>query len=359
MHLDVSRHFFEKEHIKKYLEILALHKLNVFHWHLTDDQGWRVEIKKYPKLTEIGGWRIETDGHRYGGFYTQNDIREIVDYASERYITVVPEIDIPGHAGALLAACPEYSCTGDKIDVESKWGVFEHVLCPGNENTYDFLKDIFSEIAELFPGEYIHIGGDECVKTPWKNHPLCQERIAEENLSDENQLQSYFIKRVENILHDLNRETIGWDEILEGGLADRATVMSWRGVEGGVSATKAGHDAVMCPQSHCYFDHYQAENGEPKAIGGLTPYEKTYAFEPIPGELTDVEARHIIGAQGNIWTEYMPDFKHVEYMALPRLCALSEVVWSPSRKRDLSDFKQRLHTHCQRLEFMNINYRHL
>ena len=357
MHLDVSRHFFGTEYIKKYLDLLALHKLNVFHWHLTDDQGWRVEIKKYPRLTEIGGWRVEADGSRYGGFYTQNEIREIVNYAADRCITIVPEIDIPGHSGALLAAFPQYSCSQNDIEVENKWGVFEHVLCPGREETFAFLKDILTEIAGLFPGEYIHIGGDECVKTPWQKHDLCRKRLAAENLKDENELQSYFIRRAEKILNDLDRRLIGWDEILEGGLAERATVMSWRGVEGAVSAASAGHDAVLCPQSHCYFDHYQAESGEPKAIGGFTPYEKTYEFEPVPDDLTEPRARHILGAQGNVWTEYIADFDHVEYMALPRMCAFAETVWSPQNARNLNDFKQRLQRHYRRLDNMRVNYR--
>ncbi|MFZ5979954.1 MAG: beta-N-acetylhexosaminidase [Candidatus Zixiibacteriota bacterium] len=357
MHLDVSRHFFGREHIKKYLDLLAYHKFNVFHWHLTDDQGWRVEIKKYPELTDIGGWRVEADGRRYGGFYTQDDIRDIVAYAAERAVTIVPEIDIPGHAGALLAACPEYSCNGNKNEVVNEWGVFEHVLCPGREETFTFLRNLFEEITALFPGQYIHVGGDECVKTPWQNHDLCQKRKAEQKLADENELQSYFIRRVEIILNSLNRRLIGWDEILEGGLAEQATVMSWRGIEGAVRAARAGHDAVLCPQSHCYFDHYQAESGEPKAIGGLTPYEKTYAFEPVPDGLTETEAQHILGAQGNVWTEYIADFKHVEYMALPRLCALAEVVWSPKSLRNLADFKRRLRHHYRRLDRMGINYR--
>ncbi|MBN1560032.1 family 20 glycosylhydrolase [candidate division KSB1 bacterium] len=368
MHLDVCRHFFPVDFIKKYIDLIALHKMNTFHWHLTDDQGWRIEIKKYPKLTEISAFRDETlvghgrsrpqryDGERYGGFYTQDDIREIVHYAQERFVTIIPEIEMPGHALAALAAYPELSCTGGPFKVGGKWGVFDDVYCAGNEQVFTFLEDVLSEVIELFPGEYIHIGGDECPKTRWKKCAKCQARIQQEGLRDEHELQSYFIRRMEKFLLAKGRRLIGWDEILEGGLAPQATVMSWRGVDGGIAAAKQGHDVIMTPNSHLYFDYYQADpQSEPLAIGGYTTLKKVYSYDPVPQELTADEQKYILGAQANIWTEYIKTPEHVEYMAVPRICALAEVVWIAKEKKNWRDFQRRLQTHLQRLDALNVN----
>lgn len=357
MHLDVSRHFFDKAEVKKYIDLLALHKLNIFHWHLTDDQGWRIEIKKYPRLTDIGARRIDKNGSEYGGFYTQEDIREIVAYAESRCVTVVPEIDIPGHTTAVLAACPEYSCTGGPFEVANRWGVFEDVLCPGKDETFTFVENVLTEICELFPGEYIHVGGDECPTVRWRECPRCRSRIKSEKLKDESELQGYFMKRVAKILATRNKKMIGWDEILQSGPPRTAAVMAWRNLKYGLKAARAGHQAVMCPMSHCYFDFYQAKENEPKAIGGFLPLEKVYEFEPVPPALNETESRHILGGQGNVWTEYMADFKQVEYMAVPRLCALAEKLWSPGEKRDFENFKHRLEHHYRRLDRLSVNYR--
>ena len=369
MHLDVGRHFFPKSFIKKYIDLLALHKFNTFHWHLTEDQGWRIEIKKYPKLTEISSYRQESlighyrdqsrkfDGQRYGGYYSQEDIREIVQYAQERYITIIPEIEMPGHSVAVLAAYPELSCTGGPFEVSTIWGVHEDVYCAGNEKVFTFLEDVLSEVIDLFPGPYIHIGGDECPKIRWENCPKCQARKREENLADENALQSYFIRRIENFLLSKDKKLIGWDEILEGGLAPEATVMSWRGTGGGIEAAKQGHDVIMTPTSHCYFDFYQADpEFEPLAIGGYTTLKKVYFFEPIPGELTEKEAVHIKGAQGNVWTEYIKTAEYAEYMSVPRMTALSEVLWSPRDVRNWESFRRRLDLFFKRFETMGINF---
>ena len=369
MHLDVARHFFDVDFIKKYIDLIALHKMNTFHWHLTEDQGWRIEIKKYPLLTEISAWRDETlighggrppfeyDGKRYGGFYTQDDVREIVAYAAERHITVIPEIEMPGHATAVLAAYPDLGCTGGPYEVITRWGVFEDVFCAGNDDTFEFLEDVLTEVIELFPSQYIHIGGDECPKTRWKECPKCQARIQEEGLADEYELQSYFIRRIENFLLGKGRNIIGWDEILEGGLAPQATVMSWRGVRGGIEAAQMGHDVIMTPTSHCYFDYYQADpENEPLAIGGYLPLSRVYEFNPIPLDLTEEQAKHIMGGQGNVWTEYMKTSDHVEYMAFPRAIALAEVLWTPNRKHNFDDFTQRLNHHFKRLDALGVNY---
>ena len=369
MHLDVCRHFFGPESIKRYLDLLALHKMNTFHWHLTEDQGWRIAIEKYPRLTEVGAYRNETlvghysdqphnyDETRYGGFYTQDEVREIVRYAQERFINVIPEIEMPGHSVAALAAYPELSCTGGPFETATRWGVFEDVYCAGNDEVFAFLEGVLAEVAALFPGPYVHIGGDECPKVRWKECPLCQARIREEGLADEHELQSYFIRRAEKILEGHGKRLIGWDEILEGGLAPNATVMSWRGMQGGIAAASQGHDVIMTPGSHCYFDHYQGDPGsEPRAIGGFTPLEKVYAFEPTPAELDAQAAKHVLGAQGNVWTEYMNDFERVEYMALPRMCALSEVVWSPADARDWDRFLGKIDRHFQRLDALSVNY---
>ena len=359
MHLDVSRHFFPVSFIKKYIELLARHKMNVFHWHLTDDQGWRIEIKRYPRLTEVGAWRKEANEQVYGGFYTQQEIRDVVEYARRRFVTIVPEIELPGHASAALAAYPEYSCTGGPFEVATTWGVFDDVYCAGNEATFIFLKDVLGEVAELFPGPYMHIGGDECPKARWNSHELCQGRMRTEGLADADALQAYFVSRIAQHLRNLGKRLVGWDEILDGGAPEGATIMAWRSAEKGLEAAQTHHDVVMTPMSHCYFDHYQGKEDEPKAIGGFTPLEKVYSFEPVPSDLSQELVRHVLGAQGNVWTEYMPDTNHVEYMAFPRLCALSEVLWSTRERRSLLDFLDRLKLHLKQLDKLNVNYRRL
>lgn len=366
MHLDVCRHFFPKEFIKKYIDYLALYKMNTFHWHLTDDQGWRIEIKKYPKLTEVGAWRNGSmighytdqtfDNIRYGGFYTQEEIKEIVAYAKERHITIVPEIEMPGHALAALASYPEFSCTGGPFEVGKTWGVLEDVFCPKDE-TFTFLENVLSEVMTLFPSEYLHIGGDESPKVRWKSCPHCQKRIKEEHLKDEHELQSYFIRRIEKFVNSKGRKIIGWDEILEGGLAPNAAVMSWRGTEGGIAAAKQKHFVVMSPGSHCYFDHYQGEpKNEPIAFGGYTNVEKVYSFNPIPKELSAEESKYILGAQANLWTEYINTPEHVEYMLFPRIAALSEVVWGTSNPNKYKEFEKRLIQHFEMYDKKGINY---
>ena len=368
MHLDVSRHFFPKDFIKKYIDYLAMYKMNTFHWHLTDDQGWRIEIKKYPKLTEVGAWRNGSmvghytdqtfDDIRYGGFYTQDEIKEIVAYAKERHITIVPEIEMPGHALAALASYPEFSCTGGPFEVGKTWGVLEDVFCPKDE-TFTFLENVLSEVIDLFPSEYIHIGGDESPKVRWKSCPHCQKRIKEEHLKDEHELQSYFIQRIEKFVNSKGRKIIGWDEILEGGLAPNAAVMSWRGTEGGIAAAKQKHFVVMSPGSHCYFDHYQGEpKNEPIAFGGYTNVEKVYSFNPIPKELSAEESKYILGAQANLWTEYINTPEQVEYMVFPRIAALSEVLWGTSDPNNYNykEFEKRLIKHFEMYEKKEINY---
>ncbi|NCO63043.1 MAG: family 20 glycosylhydrolase [Flavobacteriales bacterium] len=368
MHLDVGRHMFSVAFIKKYIDALAMLKMNTFHWHLTEDQGWRIEIKKYPKLQEIAAFRNETlmghystepqqfDGKLYGGYYTQEDIKAVVAYAQKRHVTVIPEIELPGHSQAAIAAYPELGCTGEPIEVATKWGVFEDIYCP-KEETFKFLEDVLDEVLALFPSEYIHIGGDEAPKTRWKNCEHCQTLIKTKGLKDEHELQSYFISRIETYLNSKGRQIIGWDEILEGGLAPNATVMSWRGTQGAIEAAKQHHKVVMTPTSHCYFDYYQSENeNEPLAIGGFLPLEKVYYFNPIPEELTKDEASYILGAQGNIWTEYIPNEKHLEYMAFPRMLAMSEVVWSTPENKNYEDFINSLERFHKRLEILDINY---
>jgi hexosaminidase len=358
-HLDVCRHFFSKEFIKKYIDLMAMYKLNTFHWHLTEDQGWRIEIKKYPQLTEVGAWRRESmdDGVPHGGFYAQDDIREIVAYAKKRFITVVPEIEMPGHSQAALAAYPELSCSGGPFKVGTEWGIIYDVYCAGNEKAFEFLQDVLTEVIDLFPSEFIHIGGDEVPKLRWQNCHRCQERIKAEGLKNEDELQSYFIKRIESFLASKGKRLVGWDEILEGGLPPNATVMSWRGTVGGIEAAKSGHDVVMSPTSHCYFDYYQGVFDEPRSIGGFLPIDKVYAYEPVPAELTDEQAKHILGAQANIWTEYLADSPQVEYMLMPRLLALSEVVWSDKSLRSFADFSRRIVPHYDRLAAANVNFR--
>ncbi len=367
MHLDVARHFFPVDFIKKYIDLLALYKFNRFHWHLTEDQGWRIEIKQYPRLQEIAAYRKETlvghysdqphqfDEQRYGGFYTQKEIREVVKYAEERCITIIPEIEMPGHSRAALAAYPELACTDGPFEVATKWGVFEEVYCP-REETFTFLENVLLEVMALFPSEYIHIGGDECPKIAWKNSRFCQELMKEKGLKNEDELQSYFVGRIEKFLNQNGRQIIGWDEILEGGLAPNASVMSWRGERGGIEATKAGHQVVMTPTSHCYFDYYQSDHpDEPLAIGGYLPLEKVYHYHPVPEELNEEEARYILGAQANLWTEYITTPAKAEYMAFPRAIALSEVVWSGKENKNFEDFINRLITHLPWLESMGVN----
>ena len=358
-HLDVSRHFVTADSIRQFIDMLALHNINRFHWHLTDDQGWRIEIKKYPLLTKIGAKREQTvighntgkyDGIPYDGFYTQQQIRDIVKYAADRYITIVPESDLPGPMQAALAAYPELGCTGGPYKVWQKWGISDDVLCAGNDKVLAFIDNVLKEVTQLFPSKYIHVGGDECPKVRWKDCPKCQARIkalhleAKDGHSAEERLQSYVITHASNYLKSLGRNTIGWDEILEGGLAEGATVMSWRGEAGGIAAAKQNHDVVMTPNSYLYFDYYQSldKANEPLAIGGYLPLQRVYSYEPMPEELTAEEARHIIGVQANIWTEYMPTFKHMQYMALPRVAALSEVQWTQPQLKDYTDFTNRL-----------------
>ncbi|RCW32775.1 beta-N-acetylhexosaminidase [Marinilabilia salmonicolor] len=369
LHLDVSRHFFPVSFIKKYIDLLALHKMNVFHWHLTDDQGWRLEIKKYPMLQEVASQREETlvghgleepfvyDGKPYGGYYTQEEVKEVVKYAEERFVTVIPEIEMPGHAQAALAAYPHLGCTGGPYKTVTRWGVFPEVFCAGKEETFQFLEDVLLEVMELFPSEYIHIGGDECPKTRWEECEFCQARIADENLKNEQELQSYFVHRIEEFLNRHGRSIIGWDEIMEGGLAPGATVMSWQGEKGGIQAAKMGHNVIMTPVSHLYFDYYQTDpEGEPLAIGHFLPLEKVYSYHPVPDTLTSEEAKFIIGAQGNLWSEYIKTPGHAEYMALPRAVALSEILWTPVENKNYNDFLQRLDVHKRRLNVLGVNY---
>ncbi len=372
LHLDVGRHFFPVEFVKSYLDVMALHKLNKFHWHLTEDQGWRIEIKAYPRLAEVAAFRDETlighysdqphkfDGERYGGYYTHEEIKEVVEYAGKLHIDVIPEIEMPGHSLAALAAYPELGCTGGPYEVARYWGVFNEVYCAGKEGTFEFLENVLAEVIELFPYEYIHIGGDECPKERWEECPECQARIGAEGLKDEHELQSYFIKRIEKFLGEHDRKIIGWDEILEGGLAPEATVMSWRGTAGGVEAAKQGHDVIMTPTGYCYFDYYQAPpENEPLAIGGLLTLKKVYSYEPATEDLTGEEAQFIRGVQGNLWTEYIKTGWYAEYMAYPRACALSEIAWSPKDSRNYQDFYRRLQGHLKQLEALNVNFRPL
>jgi hexosaminidase len=375
MHLDCCRHFFPVEFIKKYIDFIAMYKMNTFHWHLTDDQGWRIEIKKYPLLTQIGAFRKMTlvgsasltpekyDSTEYSGFYTQDEIKEIVAYASERFVTIVPEIEMPGHSLAALAAYPEFSCTCGPFEVGTKWGGFDDVFCP-KDTTFKFLQNILDEVIDLFPGKYIHIGGDECSKTRWKSCDSCQALMKKYGLKNENELQSYFIERIEKYLNSKGKQIIGWDEILEGGLAPNAAVMSWRGMQGGKEAASSKHNVVMTPGKYCYFDYYQGNSRfEPLAIGGYTTVQKVYSFNPIPEKLKRRFRKYILGAQGNVWTEYIPDEKQVEYMVFPRICALSEVLWTnPAKKckrkqESLSaNFVSRLIKHFKLLDTLGINY---
>ncbi|MBQ0093384.1 MAG: beta-N-acetylhexosaminidase [Bacteroidales bacterium] len=376
MHLDCSRHFWSVEEVKKYLDIMSMYKLNRFHWHLTDDQGWRIEIKKYPLLTEIGGFRSGTaigknwqnaksDGIRYGGFYTQEQVRDIISYAAELGIEVVPEIDLPGHMLAAIASYPELSCTSEKQEVWTQWGISEHVLCAGKETTFTFLEGVLGELAELFPYEYIHIGGDECPKTEWEKCPLCQAKIAELGLTDKNgfkkeqYLQTYVTARVQKFLASKGKKIIGWDEIMEGTLEEGATIMSWRGTKGGIEAAQKGFKAIMTPYTYCYFDYRQSNKKDEPGVGNVLGYDAVYKFNPVEG-LNETQAANILGVQANLWTEFIRTNEHLEFMLLPRLQALSEVQWCNPENKNLGRFKTSLKEyHLKALDFLGYNYRPL
>ena len=383
MHLDCGRNFMSIDFIKKYINYLALHKMNYFHWHLTEDQGWRIEIKKYPRLTSVGAWRNGTiighhpgtgnDNKKHGGFYTQEQIKEIIKYAADRYITIVPEIEMPGHGSAAIAAYPFLSCfpdeptknyfpkngkwAGDSTgkQVQQAWGVYSDVFCAGKEETFKFLQDVIDEVAALFPGKYIHVGADECPKENWKRCPNCQKIIKDNNLKDEHALQSYFIQRMEKYINSKGKTLIGWDEILEGGLAPNAVVMSWRGEDGGIEAAKQNHQVIMTPTTYVYFDYAQSENEDSLVIGGYLPVEKVYSYDPVPAVLNEEQAKYIMGGQANVWSEYMTNPRKVEYMIFPRLSALSEVLWSPKEKKNWNDFEKRLQVQFKRYDLWKAN----
>lgn len=373
LHLDVGRHLFPVSFIKEYIDLIAQYKLNTFHWHLTEDQGWRIEIKKYPKLTQVGGFRAQTlighhrsgpqvyDGIPYGGFYTQNEIREVIAYAKSRYVTVVPEIEMPGHSVAALSAYPELACGKEPgpFKARENWGIADDVYCAGKEETFKMLEDILDEVLELFPSAYIHIGGDECPKTKWKTCQFCQERIKNEKLKDEHELQSYFIQRIEKYLNSKGRKIIGWDEILEGGLAPNATVMSWRGIKGGIAAAQQHHNVIMTPGSHLYFDHQESKSKqEPLNIGSFLPLEKVYSYNPSPVELKAEQQQFVLGVQANMWTEYMPTTDKVRYMLYPRLFALSEIAWTPLERKNWEQFSENsVSRHLSKLDAEGIMFR--
>lgn len=374
MHLDVCRHFYPVEFIKRYIDLLALHNMNTFHWHLTEDQGWRIEIKKYPKLTEVGSIRNKTvigkagsgqyDHTPYGGFYTQEQAKEIVRYAQERFITVIPEIDLPGHMLAVLASYPELGCTGGPYEVCPDWGIFDDVLCIGNDKSLLFLEEVIAEIIEIFPSKYIHIGGDEAPRTRWKECDKCQARIKEQGLkadkehTAEDRLQTFCMTRIEKFLNGKGRQIIGWEEILKGDVAPNATVMSWRGIQSGIKAAQMGHDVIMVPKNHCYFDYYQSKDieNEPLAIGGFVPVENVYNLDPVPAELTADQQKHILGAQANLWSEYIPTTQQVEYMVLPRMAALSEALWTKPSLKNYENFRQRLPWLIKLYQREGLNY---
>jgi hexosaminidase len=381
LHLDCGRHFFSVDFVKQYIDFIAMHKMNTFHWHLTEDQGWRIEIKKYPKLTQVGGCRNGTiighhpgtgnDDTKYCGYYTQQQIKDIVKYAADRYITIIPEIEMPGHASAAIAAYPQLSCfpdsstkiaegvtwSGDSTgkQVQQSWGVYPDVFCP-SDYTFKFLENVLDEVIQLFPSKYIHIGGDECPKTYWKESAFCQQLIKDSSLKDEDGLQSYFISKIERYLNSKGRSIIGWDEILEGGIAPNATIMSWRGEDGGIAAAKQHHKVVMTPGGYVYFDHAQSQQEDSLTIGGYLPVETVYSYEPVPAQLSDDEQNYILGAQANMWAEYMSNPAKVEYMLFPRLDALSEVLWSPKDNRNWDDFKNRLQQQYKRYDFLKVLY---
>jgi hexosaminidase len=387
MHLDVARHFFPTSFVKKYIDYLALHKINYFHWHLTDDQGWRIEIKKYPNLISTGAWRNGTiigrypgtgnDNIRYGGYYTQDEVKDIVRYADARHITVIPEIEMPGHASAAIASYPFLSCfpneatvipthpsekskqlqsAGIPKQVQETWGVFNDIFCAGKDSTFNFLQDVLDEVIPLFPAKYVHVGGDEAPKVNWKRCPNCQARMKQLGLKDEHELQSYFVQRMEKYVNSKGKTIIGWDEILEGGLAPNAVVMSWRGEQGGIDAATQNHDVIMTPQKPVYFDHTQTKNEDSVVIGGYNPIEQVYAYEPVPAKLDTAKAKYILGAQANLWTEYIAYPSKVEYMVFPRMSALSEVQWSPKEKKNWNDFEKRLQTQFKRYDLWKANY---
>jgi hexosaminidase len=367
---DVGRYFYPLSFLKEYIDVLALYKINTFHLHLTEDQGWRVEIKKYPKLQEISAWRKESivghysdkprkyDGKRHGGFYTQEELKDLVKYAQDRFITIIPEIEMPGHSQAVLAAYPQFGCKDTTYEVSTTWGVHKDVFCP-NEATFTFLEDVLTEVMEIFPSKLIHIGGDEVPKDRWKESAYAQELIRKHDLKDEHGLQSYFIQRMEKFLNSKGRAIIGWDEILEGGLAPNATVMSWRGEKGGIAAARQKHPVIMTPNTYLYLDYYQTKEGrkkEPVAIGGFLPLEKVYSFNPVPAALTAEEAQYILGPQANIWTEYISTPEQAFHMTYPRACALAEVAWTPQAQKDYSDFSRRLKQHVRHLEKRQVKY---
>ena len=369
MHLDVARHFFTLDEVKRILNVMAVHKLNTLHWHLTDDQGWRVEIKKYPRLTEVGSIRNKTmirkewdnyDTTPYGGFYTQDELRDMVKYAADLGITIIPEIDLPGHMMAALASYPELGCTGGPYEVSGQWGIRDDVLCVGKEKTFEFIENVLLEIIDIFPSKYIHIGGDECPKIRWEKCPACQARIQKLGLKDdehgkaEHYLQSYTTERIEKFLNEHGREIIGWDEMLEGGLTTNATVMSWRGVEGGMNAAKAGHNAIMTPNPYVYLDYYQEEPEiAPTTIGGYNTLKKTYSYNPVPDDADELAKKHIIGIQGNIWREYMQTSERTDYQAFPRAMAIAETAWTQNANKDWKNFCERMVTEFERLEVMS------
>ncbi len=365
--LDVGRYFYPVESVKRYIDLMAYYKLNIFHWHLTEDQGWRIEIKKYPLLTEISSKRKESmlgllrdqkfDGIEHGGFYTQEQIKDVVAYAASKFITIIPEIEMPGHSQAVLAAYPALGANADKIyNVGTKWGVSSEVLFP-REETFTFLENVLTEIMELFPGKYIHIGGDECPKTEWMASRFCQDLIKKLNLKDEHELQSYFIQRIDKFVSSKGKRIIGWDEILEGGLSENATVMSWRGIKGGIEAAKQNHDVIMSPNSHYYIDYYQGDpKTEPLAICCNLPLSKVYSFEPYLPELSETEAKHVLGVQANLWTEYISNLNYAEYMAYPRALAVAETGWSTKESKNFEGFKKRLIGHLPAMDALKINY---
>jgi hexosaminidase len=371
--LDPVRHFIPFDYLPRFVDLLALHKLNVLHLHLTDDQGWRIQIHKYPRLTEVGAWRKETligrfqpdeslavyDDTPHGGFYTQDELKSLVSYAAQRGITILPEIEMPGHSQAAIAAYPWLGNSGNTLPVSTTWGIHENIYNPGDE-TIRFLQDVLEEVLAIFPGEYVHIGGDEAPKIQWRESTQAQQTITSLNLKDEDELQAYFIRRMETWLNAHGRRLIGWDEILEGGLAENATVMSWRGEEGGIAAARAGHDVIMAPQQVVYFDHYQSMDfHEPLALGGYSPLKKVFAYHPVPAALTPAEGKHVLGSQCQLWSEYIPNPHHLEYMAFPRLCAFSEALWTANPARDYDEFTTRLSGHLGRLDALGTNYRRL
>lgn len=357
MHLDVCRHFYSISFVKRLIDLIALHRMNTFHWHLTDDQGWRLAIDAFPQLAEVSAWR-DRDGQSYGGYYTKGDVQEVLAYAAEREIQVVPEIEMPGHARAALTAFPSLSCTGGPHTVPNTCGIFDDVYCAGKEATFEFLEKVLEEVVQLFPSRYLHIGGDECPKTRWKECPCCQERMKSEGLNDADELQSWFITRIGKRLDAMGKHLVGWDEILEGGLPPSAVVMSWRGIKGGIEAARMGHDVIMSPTTHCYFDYRQSDEPEEPGNLGRISMETMYGYEPIPPELNSEESSRILGVQGNIWTERMPTWNLVEYMTLPRLCALSEVAWSPPESRDWDDFQRRLERYLTIFKETGFFFRH-